>query len=187
MDAAKYSCLQQLFKDTETKPVRRWELGINIKQYQTLSLLMNDTFYIFLDFDGVLHPGNGGSFRYRDNFEDLLRKHQNALVIISSDWGINASLEYLRTYFSADVKERFISILPDYKVDWSRQQSIEAFCRENGIHRWIAIDDSADLFPGRPQWLFLTNRRVALNKEETNRLYEFIETFFVSEFRCRNP
>ena len=43
---------------------------------------------LFLDFDGVLHPGNRGTFERAPMLEMWLLKHPEVDVVISSSWRI---------------------------------------------------------------------------------------------------
>jgi hypothetical protein len=41
---------------------------------------------VFLDFDGVLHPGFSETFRHLPTFDRFLRTMPDTSVVISSDW-----------------------------------------------------------------------------------------------------
>jgi hypothetical protein len=124
---------------------------------------------LFLDFDGVLHPGLTDTFCHRDNLEHLLRANPTVDVVISSDWR-RADLTYLQGVFSEDVRERIIGRTGYVDGLHARHEEIMAFCRTHNIVRWLAVDDDATLFPPGCPNLFLLDGRQGLTHEATGQL-----------------
>lgn len=121
---------------------------------------------LFLDFDGVLHPGASGTFINLPALECILREHPNVDVIISSSWRESASKDYLRSLFSMDIAERVVGITPSLLGPAQREREILSFVTENHICNWVAIDDEESLFtPGCP-FLLLTDRHDGLTVEK---------------------
>jgi len=139
---------------------------------------MTEPFFLFLDFDGVCHPGfprddrtdeQNRHFSCLPRIEAVLREHPDVLVVISSDWRVNYSLEELRQRFSEDLRSRVVGTTMKAKPSWEhglRQKQVEAYLRDAGHAeaRWIALDDYADNFEeGAP--LVLCNDEFAEREE----------------------
>ncbi len=67
--------------------------------------------FLFLDFDGVLHPQYDGGptpkeicFCHLPRFEAVMRQHPGVLIVISSTWRQQFGLAQLRNYFGADIR-----------------------------------------------------------------------------------
>lgn len=83
---------------------------------------MADMTYLFLDFDGVLHPMFPGRahkpwehdpFCYLDEFEGAVRKIPGQFrIVISSTWRRGRTLEQLRVPFSADIAPLIVGATP---------------------------------------------------------------------------
>lgn len=110
---------------------------------------------LFLDFDGVLHSGNSGTFALLPGLEQVLREYPYVDIVISSEWR-NAGIEYLRRLFSRDIAPRVLGITPDYRGSGSRESEIRHIVSRYGIRHWVALDDNLKLFPGRPSNLVVT-------------------------------
>jgi hypothetical protein len=115
---------------------------------------------IFLDFDGVLHPNNAtdlsSHFSSLPLFENVLRKHPEVNVVISSTWRKTHTLEQLKSLFSYDIATRVIGLTPPVPDDnlpfsllaYARHAEIETWLRREGraCENWIALDDKPWLF-----------------------------------------
>lgn len=64
--------------------------------------------FLFLDFDGVLHPeplyGDGELFCRLPLLEALLREFPEVSIVVSSTWRDTRTVEELRKLFSADTR-----------------------------------------------------------------------------------
>lgn len=100
---------------------------------------------LFLDFDGVLHPGDAGTFRYVAKLEKLLRQYPVVDLVISSNWRERVPFRELIDPFSVDVAQRIVGTTPILPGE-DRQSEIETFCRRHGIQDWLVLDDRAELF-----------------------------------------
>lgn len=112
--------------------------------------------YLFLDFDGVMHPQpyDGNAFCQKSLIEDVLREFQTVQIVISSSWREHYALMSLKRMFSEDISPRVIDATKFYRnpaldhlsnpaTDFERQWEIELWMRENASvdAMWIAIDD----------------------------------------------
>ena len=124
-------------------------------------------FILFLDFDGVLHPGTSGTMRFARKLEVFLARFPQVKVVISSNWRMGESLESLRGWFSPSFASRIIDVTPIHPDSaGSRQAEIEAWLAANPTKAWRALDDDTSLFrPGCP-WLIATNKRDGLTDTE---------------------
>jgi hypothetical protein len=120
---------------------------------------MSMSLYLFLDFDGVLHPFYPLSdrpgreslrFSYLPRLEAVLRDHPLVQIVIASDWRKLHTLEELRAFFSPDIAARVIGVTPldpssEY-VTCRRQIRVEEYLEQNGLQgsSWIALDDEWD-------------------------------------------
>jgi hypothetical protein len=125
---------------------------------------MNDgNQFLFLDFDGVLHPvgSSGAVFSRLPLLEELLRGECKACqVIISSSWREYQSLEQLRGYFAEDLRSRVVGTTPLDGDKWlhaswgaqadlyPREMQIRHYLAQRGLNecRWVALDDVAGWF-----------------------------------------
>lgn len=104
---------------------------------------------VFLDFDGVLHPGLAGTFIYAPDFETFLQEHRDVQVVFSTSWREEETHQSLTEYFSPSLRQRFIGVTPvSPGGPGSRWREIRAWLSEQGFGgRWVALDDDATLFP----------------------------------------
>lgn len=133
-----------------------------------IRLEIPDNIYLFLDIDGVLattrqyltnrkkwHP-EYNRYKFDEGcvkvFNSILEKHP-MIIILSSDWKLNYSLEVLNTIFEINgVKAKVSDITPNlWGVQYFRMSELEE-CRAeeilkyqtdhaNIIDKWLAIDD----------------------------------------------
>lgn len=104
---------------------------------------------IFLDFDGVLHPGLAGTLIYRDLFSEFLAKHAAVRVVFSTSWRLNYPFLELRSLFPTELRSRFLGITPNHGNGYGpiRENEINAWrSANNHLGRWVALDDEATLF-----------------------------------------
>ena len=112
--------------------------------------------FLFLDFDGVLHPQYDGGptpkevcFCHLPRFEAVMRQHPGVLIVISSTWRQQFSLAQLHGYFGADIAQRIVGVTPSYPAEgpprlhvreWEILQWLQT---HQASHRpWLALDDS---------------------------------------------
>jgi HAD domain in Swiss Army Knife RNA repair proteins len=115
----------------------------------------NGNVYVFLDFDGVLHPEPGQYFSRKDVFEPALRKahkmcRRKLWIVVSSAWRYSHTLDEMKLKFSPDIASIMIDVTPneDYGFDTGgREKEIKKWMKQNDKEaEWIAIDDRASMF-----------------------------------------
>ena len=128
--------------------------------------------WLFLDFDGVLHPGlcdTADHFCRLPILEEVLRGHPWAHVVISSSWRHSQSTDELRKLFSHDIRPRIIGVTPPAQagVRFGRYTEISAWLEGNNRQGdpWIALDDYAYEFPKGCPNLLLCNSGTGLTDE----------------------
>jgi hypothetical protein len=75
-------------------------------------------FYLFLDFDGVLHPNHGtilGSFVHADPLGRLLARHSEVRVVVSSAWRETNGIDTLRACCRPVLGARIIGTTPVHR------------------------------------------------------------------------
>lgn len=118
---------------------------------------MDKPCYLFLDFDGVLHPKTADASLYfvdLPHLESVLRHFPMVEIVIASSWRHVQPLEVLRMYFSAEIRTRIIGVTPDiapaagYSDVGSRQTEVTTWILRNGdpSHPWVALDDEPRLY-----------------------------------------
>jgi hypothetical protein len=138
---------------------------------------------LFLDFDGVLHPDGLGLFSKLNLFEECLSKMPEVEIVISSTWRETDSLEQLRNYFSANVRDRIIGITPSLEDGYEcggRQREIHAFLDSAGLNgenaSWVALDDISLFFEDDCPNLVLTDSSQGFTEGNGKSLLEWYES-----------
>jgi len=108
---------------------------------------------LFLDFDGVLHPGNPIDPRQRyahvPLLADWLRRWPDVHVVISSAWRARLSLAQIKDIFPTDIQPRVVGATPSLPAGpLQREREILAWLMAHGnaTTPWAALDDDADQF-----------------------------------------
>lgn len=124
---------------------------------------------LFLDFDGVLHPGTSETFEFLPELYRVLDAVPAADVVISSRWRIWASKAYLLALFAPEYHSRIRDTTAD-ELSKGRQAEIEAYVHRRGLRNFVAVDDDADQFrPGCP-WVVLVPRLKGLGHGNADRV-----------------
>ncbi len=136
--------------------------------------------FLFLDFDGVLHPQYDGVptpvgevFCHLSLFESIMRDFPHVEIIISSTWRYQFSIEELRSKFSPDIAGRIVGMTPQTEhdereyVQARREVEILEWLAISGRSdaAWIALDDAAWLFDKHRDRLVHCTWYVGLNDE----------------------
>jgi hypothetical protein len=130
---------------------------------------------LFLDFDGVLHPFDrpAGVFTLLPEFERVVREFADVDIVISSAWREAHTLDQLRLFFSADIRDRIIDATPIFDAlshEYVREAEIMAWLRAAGraSEPWVAIDDIEWFFSPGCRNLILVDTQIGFN-ENTER------------------
>ena len=134
--------------------------------------------FVFLDFDGVLHPEDEDGyepFERNAHFHSFLRAVPEARVVFSTTWRYRRSLQELAVLAcqggGADLAARFVGKTPDLDYPglggW-REAECLAWLAENGHapHApWLAIDDHPEWF-NSPSRVYGLQSRLALRESD---------------------
>ncbi|MBK3779963.1 hypothetical protein G3A43_06820 [Paraburkholderia aspalathi] len=108
------------------------------------------THWVFVDFDGVLHPGLAGTLCYVSRLEAFLIANPGVGVVLSTSWRQHYSLDELRMMFPVSIRARIVAVTPVLPEGTRAQRyaEIQEWLRRFGAGRpWAALDDDASLFP----------------------------------------
>ncbi len=125
---------------------------------------------VFLDIDGVLHPGFRGSLERLPIFLRLLDRYPQIEVVISSDWRRGRPLSELRGLFPKRHQARIVGMTPeiDHQKRW---REILAYIAQTSVGLCLVIDDSEDLFRGSDNLnLYITSRDTGLTEADYDNL-----------------
>ncbi len=101
---------------------------------------------LMLDFDGVLHPRQTGTFAHVGLLADWLRAHPSVDVVISSSWRETTSLGAMRDLFPYDLQHRIVGTTPIFEGRM-REEEVLSFARLHAVRQWVALDDAVSEFP----------------------------------------
>ncbi len=136
---------------------------------------------LFLDFDGVLHPlGSDKS----DNFKCCSYLESSLAdipceIVISSNWRIKNSVEYMISILPENIGKRVIGItqiIPPQK--FKRYREISLFISANHLEKdnWIAVDDMFWEFPKSCTNLVICNPNQGLSLKEKNKITNWLKS-----------
>lgn len=111
--------------------------------------------YVFLDFDGVMRRLTSRPFRFdsdcQERFENVLRSHPGARVVVVSAWRLGLSLESLRRLFSPDIAPRVVGVTPESSdlTGAYRHREVLGYLERNAApgDPWVVVDDDAAHYP----------------------------------------
>lgn len=141
--------------------------------------------YLFLDFDGVMHPLGAPVdrlFCHQELLSSWLLARSDVLVVVSSNWRQKHPLDEMREFVSEDprVQERVVGFTPTLSQDEAALHGDELgptrFERESEIRLWLArsiepwaswaaLDDQAWLFRPFCRQLVLCQSAVGLTPD----------------------
>ncbi len=125
---------------------------------------------LFLDFDGVLHPGTAGTFARMHLLDGFLSRHKQVDIVLSTSWRETTEFEKLVHLFSEDVRCRIIGRTPVLDGPSARSREIEALVDRFEIQCFCALDDDATLFDEGVDWLVLTYRLEGVTQTDLERV-----------------
>ncbi len=103
--------------------------------------------YLFLDFDGVLHPNRLGESNYFQ-FEEYLIPACNLIpdlmIVLSTSWTQTHGFEMTRDFLHPDLAKKVVGMTFDGRPDWdelTRFEQIKSYVDAHEITDWIALDD----------------------------------------------
>jgi hypothetical protein len=134
---------------------------------------------LMLDFDGVLHPAQGGDlpdFAHLSLLEEALLG-PDCNVVISSTWREHYPLADLQRLLGNMIGPRVIGVLgPDQRGRYLRYQNILAWLRANTwCTNWRALDDSASEFPPGCAELILCDGRTGMSAPQLHSIRAWLQ------------
>lgn len=124
---------------------------------------------LFLDIDGVLHPGIADTFIRLPLLEQFMRKHPSLDIVLSTSWRETTRFQKLQRYFSEDLRDRIVGRTPVLDKGL-RSEEIEVMARHFHLCRYCAVDDDQDLFDASFRCLVLTDRMSGLTQAVLDRI-----------------
>lgn len=141
-----------------------------------------DNKYIFLDFDGVMHPEGKKAFSCAEYFADCIKDKNNLFIVFSTSWREYSNIEKLSSYLPTNIRHKCVGKTPLLKNHYKhvRYHEIMAYNDEKLINpnQWIAIDDMALIFPPNCKNLILTNPRLGFGEREALLVQKFYDNNF---------
>jgi len=136
--------------------------------------------YLFLYFDGVLHPANkpGAVFTQVQLLEQALADSRCQLII-SSSWRFHYPLEELKQMLPESLAHRVVGRTgPALAVKHARYQEIKAYLDQRGksLANWRALDDAVLEFPQDCEHLILCNPNSGMAKPQIQALTKWLAT-----------
>lgn len=120
----------------------------------------------FLDFDGVIHRAENGSFERMPLLVDLLERFPQLVIVLSTSWRLNCDPQYLLSLFPSSTHGRIVGVTPELPGARPHQREAEcrAFATSTGLHRYFAIDDDWHDFSPDCPFLIRTDRHTGLDE-----------------------
>lgn len=128
---------------------------------------------LFLDFDGVLHGYGETRFKHLPVLEAVLRENHQVEIVFSTSWREHQGIDRLRSFFSEDIRHRFIGATPFLDVnreppyvDFIRHKEILLWLEHQKItsRKWLALDDDYREFPPDCPELIVCNPKFGLGQ-----------------------
>ena len=105
---------------------------------------------LYLDFDGVLHPGHAQPNERFSNQEVLVQAIGGTEldIVVSSSWRFHYTMAKLRSELHPEIARRVCGITGEALMgSHTRWREIERHAMFNRVKNFRALDDSAFLFP----------------------------------------
>lgn len=107
-------------------------------------------FYLFLDFDGVVHPASANGRFFRDENIQALEAAldgYDAQIVISSTWRLDKPLNDIKTLLGPKLGEMVVGVTPEVDDPFlhsPRQAEVELYLAQDDVEPWpwVAIDDT---------------------------------------------
>lgn len=134
---------------------------------------------LYLDFDGVLHPGHAQPnerFGLQHVLVDAISGYELDIVV-SSSWRFQYTLAKLKSVLHAEISRRITGITGDAVVgSHSRWREIERHAMFNRVREFRVLDDSAFLFPPDCGSLILCEGSRGMQAAEAAALRRWLES-----------
>ena len=136
--------------------------------------------YLFLDFDGVLHPSlcNDKDRFSKVNLLSQVFTSSSCQIIISSSWRFQFTLDQLRAMFPVSISSLIIDVSGEAITgQYARYLEIKQWLtnKQKPFADWMAIDDAINEFPPSCQNLIATKSSQGITKEQIIKLKEWLD------------
>lgn len=134
--------------------------------------------YLYLDFDGVLHPNfveSGRAFCHMPLLEEVLNG-TDVRVVVSSSWRFHETQAYITGLFPLSIRGLLCGFTGQAHVGrWARWHEIGQHVSSHGVSDWRALDDAAFEFPPDCPNLIRCDGRLGLQATELRALRDWID------------
>lgn len=135
--------------------------------------------YLYIDFDGVLHPNNvekGQLFCHMQALANVLTG-LSLKIIISSSWRFYEKIEYLRGVFPPSIQNLVMGCTgQSLPGEWSRWHEIKQHAEIHDVSCWAALDDAQTEFPPNCKELILCDGSKGLQIHQLNQLVKWLKS-----------
>ena len=136
--------------------------------------------YLFLDFDGVLHPSlcDDNDRFSKVNLLSQALTSSPCQIIISSSWRFQFSLHQLKTIFPVSMSNLIIDVTGgSITGQYARYNEIKHWLesKQKPFADWMAIDDSINEFPPDCPNLIATKSSQGITKEQIIKLKQWLD------------
>ena len=134
--------------------------------------------FLYVDFDGVLHPSTGKDLFCRMHLLEEALIGKDCQIIISSSWRFHHPFEYLQSLFPESLRGQVAGVTGDAFVGrWPRHSEILVDASNRGAQgRWRALDDSWIESPKECPELIRCNPNSGMGSKESAELKSCLET-----------
>ena len=134
--------------------------------------------YLYLDFDGVLHPTSGAALFCRmPRLEEAL-VGRDCRIVISSSWRFHQTFRSLTLLFPASLRHKLVGTSGEAFVGrWPRHTEILIDVDTRRVHgQWRALDDSWLEFPKGCEELIKCNPNTGISDKEVSELTSWLSS-----------
>ena len=140
---------------------------------------MNSDRFLFLDFDGVLHPTTHGSILF-SNAHDLegIFSKQQCNIVISSSWRFHVGLEEIKLRLPDVIQPHIMGLTGEaYIGQYARYHEIIGYLYDRDKHfaEWKALDDSWIEFSEDCESLIRCNPNTGITDQEVSQLLDWLK------------
>jgi hypothetical protein len=134
------------------------------------SVRQNEHPVLFLDIDGVLHPGNGietGLLCRAKALEEAL-SGLNVRIVVSSSWRFHMEIDEILCQLPTDIARRVVGVTGNPHIgQWPRFNEIRTWIGRNAkFADWRALDDARLEFPNPCQELIACDPRTGFGAKQ---------------------
>jgi hypothetical protein len=133
--------------------------------------------FLFVDFDGVLHRAENGSFEFMPALTRILASAPHVDLVISSNWRLHASRAWLLSHFPSALHERIVGATPVLAPPFARFAECMTFANRWKAQHVLAIDDEREHFPPECSWVVFTDRHEGLTDAVADQVIQRLSLF----------